>query len=120
MEFGQNLRRMRIKAGHTQESLAFGMGVCTSLVNRVESGKQKLKVELIPKIAKAMEKSPESIISELYGITVNITIQENNGNGVKIDNIESIKELYEKILAEKERYVLFLENELRTFKSNKS
>lgn len=118
MEYGINLKKMRVKAGYTQESLAFDMGVSTSVVNRLESGKQKFKVELIALIAKAMNKSPENILSELNGITINSSIQENNENGVKIDNTESIRDLYEKLLTEKERYISFLEKEIKRIQEN--
>jgi transcriptional regulator with XRE-family HTH domain len=110
-----NFRRLRIEEGYTQESMAEELGVSTSVVNRIESGKRQIKMEEIKKIAKATHKTQEQVLSDLYGITINSSIKDNHGNGVNVENtdVKTIKELYERIIAEKEKYICVLETQLR-------
>lgn len=97
-----------METGHTKESMADAMGLNTSAVNRIECGKRQIK------IAKATKKSQEDILGELYGVTVNSSIKENHGNGVNVENsdLKTIKELYERIITEKEKYISHLETAL--------
>lgn len=66
-------------------------------------------------MAKAVDKTPEAVLNELNGVTVHSSIQENHGNGVNVTTleIETIKSLYERILSEKDRYISWLEGQIR-------
>ena len=72
-------------------------------------------MEMIPKIAKATDKSEEEVFRELNGITVHSSITENHGNGVNVENadLKAIKELYERLLSEKDKYIMMLESQLK-------
>ncbi|MEZ4902245.1 MAG: helix-turn-helix transcriptional regulator [Spirosomataceae bacterium] len=113
-DYSANFRKLREKAGHTQESLAIKMGVCTSIINRMESHKRKIEMDMIPKLVVALNKTPEEVIRELHGVTVYSSIQENHGNGVNIEqsDLKKIIELYERIITEKDKHITFLEDKL--------
>ena len=113
-DFSNNFRKLRQKAGHTQESMAECLGISTSAVNRIENNKHGITMSIISKLPKATNKTEEEVIKELNslgGTTVNSTIKENHGTGVNIEaaELKVIKELYERLLAEKDRYIAALE-----------
>ncbi len=111
-DFAFNFRKLRQNAGHTQESLAEELGLCTSTINKIENRKQKLTMDIIAKLPKAVNKTHEEVLKELNGTTtVNSSIKENHGNGVNIEatELKTIIELYERIIAEKDKYIAILE-----------
>jgi transcriptional regulator with XRE-family HTH domain len=69
-----NLRRLRIQASFSQEYMAEMLHMEHSSYNRLENGKQKLKIEEIPKIARALSITYEEVLRELTGWPLN------NGN----------------------------------------
>ncbi|MFN4144467.1 MAG: helix-turn-helix domain-containing protein [Runella sp.] len=113
-DFSTQFRKLRIKTGYTQESMADALGLSTSVVNRIESGKRQIKMEEIEKIANATKKTQEEVLNELYGVIVNNTIKENHGTGVSVENsnLKITIELYERIIAEKEKYISYLEKQI--------
>lgn len=85
-------------------------------------------MNIVSELPKAFNKSQETITKELSGIntsatTVNSSIQENHGTGVNVEviDLKIVKELYERILLEKDarliekdKYILTLEIKLGT------
>jgi transcriptional regulator with XRE-family HTH domain len=107
-DYATNLRKLRDKEGFTQEYLADRMGICPSTLNRIENNKRRFPMDLIPKLAEATQKSPEEILKQLNGVTVQSTIQENHGNGVYVSmaDYERMQLLFERLLAEKDQRLL--------------
>ena len=50
-----NLKLARIKKNLTQKQLAELVGVSSSTINRIETGKQKLKIDMLNKLAEILE-----------------------------------------------------------------
>ena len=50
-----NLKLARIKKGLTQMELARLIGVSVATINRIETGKQVIKVDMLNKLANALE-----------------------------------------------------------------
>lgn len=50
-----NLKLARIKKGLTQMELARLIGVSVATINRIETGKQVLKVDMLNKLANVLE-----------------------------------------------------------------
>lgn len=50
-----NLKVARIKKGLTQRNLAKLVGVSVATINRIETGKQVLKVDMLSKLAEVLE-----------------------------------------------------------------
>jgi transcriptional regulator with XRE-family HTH domain len=107
------LRKIRIKAGFSQETMADLMNVRQSTYNRLENGKTKLKMEHIPKIASAVEKTQEEVLSQLSGCAISTTNNDNaQYNQNLVVNISDEKNL-QKFLAEKDRYIISQAEQLK-------
>ena len=62
--FGARLRAMRMKAGLTQQELADQLGMKATNITRLESGGRTPSWETVIKIAKALNVSTDSFLSE--------------------------------------------------------
>ncbi|MBL0302268.1 MAG: helix-turn-helix transcriptional regulator [Cytophagaceae bacterium] len=114
----ENLRKLRNKINYSQEFMADKLGMDHSSYNRLENGKQKLKMEDIPKIATAFNKSKEEILTELTGWTLNNSNHDNSQNNQNlIINLED-KELLIQLLKDKDKLISLLEEKI-TFLENK-
>jgi len=111
---GQRIRTIRTKKGISQEYLAESLGLSQSTLARIEQGKSKLAARLIPKVCETLEAELEDIFD--HGI---VRIENNTLNNSSMINgyVEKLvveqKELYEKLLAEKDRMIALLEAQLR-------
>jgi transcriptional regulator with XRE-family HTH domain len=114
------LRKLRIESDFTQENMGDMMKMEQSSYSRLENGKTKLKMEHIPKIAKAINKSLEEIIIRLSGCTfINSTIDTSTNQNIVINDAEMLKILLkekDKQLLEKDRLVALLEKLLKNKK----
>lgn len=57
-----NLKVARVKKGLTQKELAELIGVSPSTINRIETGKQIPKVDMLLKLAEILEASAEELL----------------------------------------------------------
>ena len=64
MAFGEIIRQYREKSGLTQEELASKVGVCKSMICRIERGTAALTVSLAKDIAAVLECKLCDIIGE--------------------------------------------------------
>lgn len=53
--FGRNVRLVRTQKGWTQEQLAFEADVKRSYISEIESGKRNPSLDVVEKIAKALD-----------------------------------------------------------------
>lgn len=74
------LRNMRIEAKLSQEEMADRMNIKQPNYNRLESGKVSIKPEHIDKIANALGKTNEEVLSQLIGCNVTSTNDDNAQN----------------------------------------
>lgn len=68
--FGENVRRIRKEAGVSQEQLAFDAGVAKSYMSEVETGRRNPTIEMIGRLAKALNVSAAKLVEgipELLG-----------------------------------------------------
>jgi transcriptional regulator with XRE-family HTH domain len=63
--FGKELRKLRLKAGLTQEEVAAHAGVSREYVSMLEAGKNTPTIEVFMKLCHAVRVSPEDVISRL-------------------------------------------------------
>jgi transcriptional regulator with XRE-family HTH domain len=108
---GQRIRTIRTKKGMSQEYLSEQLGLTQSTLARIEQGKAKLAASLVPALCKTLEVEIEEIFS-----SEKVRIENNTFNDSSIAYVEQLlngqKELYEKLLAEKDRLIALLEAQL--------
>ena len=95
METNGKIKEIRKDAGFSQEQMSDLMGISQSAYNRLEKGQRSIQLKEIPKIAKAMHKTEEEIMSQLSGFTVqnNIHQPQHNQSVVTITDPEILKQL---------------------------
>jgi transcriptional regulator with XRE-family HTH domain len=59
--FGENLRRLRIKKGISQEDLAFDAQIAYTTINKIEKGQLNTGICTVFEIAKALKVSPKEL-----------------------------------------------------------
>ena len=100
-----NLRKLRNQINYSQEFMAELLEMEHSSYNRLENGKQKLKIEDIPKLAKALGKTKEEILSELIGWSLNNSYHNNAQNNQNLVIKTQDKDLWILLLNEKENLI---------------
>ncbi len=119
-----NLRRLRTQANFSQEYMAEMLNMEHSSYNRLENGKQKLKLEEIPKIAKALGLTYGEVLRELTNWPfndlqpVNDSGSENNNNTNLFDKDLMVLLLNEKdsLIREKSEMVELLKGKIELLK----
>jgi transcriptional regulator with XRE-family HTH domain len=101
----ENLRKLRNQINYSQEFMAELLEMEHSSYNRLENGKQKLKMEDIPKIAKALNKTHEEILSELTGWSLNNSNHDNAQNNQNLVINMQDKDILLSLLAEKDKLI---------------
>jgi transcriptional regulator with XRE-family HTH domain len=64
---GQNLRRIRLQKGLSQEELAATSGVSQQYLSGLENGLRNPTLELLHRIADALKSPPESLLANPQG-----------------------------------------------------
>jgi transcriptional regulator with XRE-family HTH domain len=108
LEIGNNIRRIREIKNYTQEAVAEKVGM--SDVNFTRLGE----------IAKALEVKPEEIVnfgSTTYNTTNNLQdssgLNSSFGSGPITNNITIDKDVFDKIIKDKDEEIAFLREQLR-------
>lgn len=101
----ENLRKLRNQINYSQEFMAELLEMEHSSYNRLENGKQKLKMEDIPKIAKALNKTHEAILSELTGWSLNNSNHDNAQNNQNLVINMQDKDMLVLLLNEKDNLI---------------
>ncbi len=57
-KFNERLKQLRIEAGLTQAALAFGAGISTRTIQRIEAGDMNVSMDLFFSILRALEVQP--------------------------------------------------------------
>ncbi len=63
--FGENLKKIRIGHGQSQESLAHASGISVSYLSQIENGSRNPSLLIIVALAKALNVSPCDILGDL-------------------------------------------------------
>ena len=68
IEFGKRVRSARGKAGLTQEMLASRIGLSRTSVTNIEKGRQKVSLDMVYTVAKALGVDPVTFLPEAAGV----------------------------------------------------
>lgn len=110
---GPRIKALRTKKGVSQEFLAERLHISQSTLARIELGKAKLAASLVPIVCETLEIELEDIFSaEKVSIKNNTFNDSSMLNGYVGKLILDQKDLYEKLLAEKDRVIALLEAQL--------
>ena len=60
--FGRKVRQARKDKGWTQEQLAFEAGVKRAYLSEVENGQRNVSLDVVEKLAKALDVSPDVLM----------------------------------------------------------
>jgi len=104
--FGEKIRLIREMRGFSQENVAAKLGIAQNAYSRIETSQTKLEAGMLNKIAEVLEVSPMDILSTQPAI---INFQSNKGTQQSFGYVEQVisgqKELYEKMLANKDEEI---------------
>jgi transcriptional regulator with XRE-family HTH domain len=119
MKTGENIRKIRDLKGFSQEYLANKLGVSQTAIHTIEASITKVTVGRLNKIAKILEVTPEQILEFSDSKIFNTPFSDNtsnNGNAVTYINVnfEKERQLYERLLAEKDQIICELKSQIKS------
>ncbi|MFM2284335.1 MAG: hypothetical protein RL222_1839 [Bacteroidota bacterium] len=114
MHIGRNISKLRDLKGLKQEEFAKLLGISQQAVSRLES-KKEIDDELLQQIADKLDLtidgikqfSPDAMINSINQQGGNVFVEK-----LYINPLEEIKELYQKLLQEKDETIRFLKEEI--------
>jgi len=102
IDFGSNFRKIREKAGLSQEALGICLNLSTSIVNRIENNKRKLDLCTIHRLSVALHLDITEVIKALIGGKLL------NYTGIPSD----LTDHYKKIITQQKEIIRQLEKKL--------
>lgn len=81
--FGAIVRKKRGKAGLTQEELASAIGLSRTAVTNVESGKQGTTIDMLYRMADAMNVEPADLLPSKLGIDLSSLVTDSDAEKIK-------------------------------------
>ncbi len=112
MDIGNNIKRIREFKNITQEYVANQLGISRQTYIQIESGQSDVKFESIKKIAAVLDVSVNDIISYNDKMVLNNCTNSHFGYNYQTGST-SEKELYEKLLLEKDNRIKQYEEMLK-------
>lgn len=106
MQYGEKIRFIRETRGLSQENVAAQLGMAQNSYSKIERNETKLTAVMLQKLADVFDVSPMDIITNQPAI---VNFQPNQGTQQSFGYVENVvlsqKELYEKMLANKDREI---------------
>ncbi|MDB5091110.1 MAG: helix-turn-helix domain protein [Mucilaginibacter sp.] len=119
--YGDKIRSIREMRGFSQEYLSQKLGIAQNSYSRMENNQTKLSSEILEKLAKELGVSPMDILSS-EPFVVNF-YGANHGSQGNFNTIENLytgqKDLYEKMLSDKDKEIYRLNKLLETLIAKK-
>jgi len=106
---GERLKKARIAAGLTQETLAVYLGISASAISQFENGKKSPRLNMFLKIVNILHVSPEYILGYDVCVTCDDTdyiIRLSKDDLRIISEIKKYGNLYQKLVSNPENVVL--------------
>ena len=114
--FGEKIRLIREMRGLSQENIAAQLGIAQNTYSKIETNQSRLESGMLVKIAEVLGVSPMDILSSQPAI---INFQSNKGTQQSFGYVENViadqKELYEKLLKNKDEEIARLNKIIEKF-----
>lgn len=111
---GVNIRKVRERKGFSQEFVAQELGINQSTYGKIERENSKISIDRLIKIAEILQEDLTEFLDLSTKHTFNQTNKDNGYGYVETlitenkDSLNKISELYEKIIADKDKQIDFL------------
>lgn len=124
MNYHFKIKHLRELRNFTQEFIAHSLGLSQRAYSSIENGKTQLTIERLKEITQILNVSIGDILDiesqTTYNNNFNNHAAENKGSLIfKKDDIEELKNLYDRIIKGKDDEILFLRNQLELINSKK-
>jgi transcriptional regulator with XRE-family HTH domain len=114
MNVGYNIKRIREIKGFSQKAVADSLGMSETGYGNIERGETEVKEKRLQQIADVLGVSTDTILN--FNPDVYINSVSNNHNGVFVNHgtvNQSEKELYQKIIEQKDNEINYLRELLK-------
>lgn len=117
MKIGNNIKKLRELRNFSQQALAAELEISQKQMSRIENDEVSPTLELVSKICEALNVRLQELLnfneSNIFNNINNTKTGDYTSNTYVNTEIDQIKALYEKLLAEKERTILLLQKALQ-------
>jgi transcriptional regulator with XRE-family HTH domain len=118
LNIGQNIKRIREFKNLTQEAVAGAVGMSVTAYGNIERGETDVNFKRLSEIAQALEVKEEDIVTFGYQIYNNTVTNNENSSGhvvVFTNNVNNTveKDLFERIIKDKDAEIAFLREQLK-------
>jgi transcriptional regulator with XRE-family HTH domain len=110
----KKIRQIRDLKGYSQEYVASALGISTRAYSKIESGETQLTINRLNQISEILGVNPREILGFDTSMVFNNSPQNQAGGQYTAYNnteIEYVRKLYEKLLAEKDEVIRLLKGE---------
>jgi transcriptional regulator with XRE-family HTH domain len=114
------IKRRRVQMGLTQKEMAERIHLSEKAWQNIENGITRLDIERLQQIAEVLEMSMMDLVNNQETLYIHQTNNDNSspqiGDNNVVNHYEAEKQLYDKLLAEKDERIKFLMEELAVVK----
>jgi transcriptional regulator with XRE-family HTH domain len=102
MEIGQKIKKVRELRNLTQDYIASKIGMTQESYSKIESSRNNISIQKLEKIAEILEVNPSDLLNfDENRVLLKFENTHNNTQVGYFNEIESVKQLYEKMLLQK-------------------
>lgn len=113
----EKIRQIRELKNISQEHIARGLNISTRAYSKIESGETQLTISRLNEISKIIQVDPKEVLGFNTENIFNNGLYQQGGKAENViyhqTEIKQVRELYERLLAEKERCIKILEKKLK-------
>lgn len=116
MDIGHNIKKLREIRGYSQEYVANKVDLSQKGLSRIENGEVSPTYDMMLAICSTLEITIQELLNFNEAIIFNnIATSQTGGEYIAYNNtnIKEVKELYEKLLQEKERTIEILQSQVK-------
>jgi len=115
MKIGSNIKKLRELRDFSQQSLASDLNISQKQMSRIENNEVSPTLDLVSTICKALGVNLQELLDFTESKIFNNITNNQKGKYVAYNNtdIKQVQDLYEKLLAEKERTIEILQKQMK-------